>query len=111
MIGDDGETRKTQERSPLSVGRELALILSFPISSVQSCHVAADEVLNQQRRSMTASHASDADGPLSNTVPLGEGIPTKEELLVYYPAKFTWKQLKTFINSGYFYHCVLGRRR
>jgi hypothetical protein len=34
------------------------------------------------------------------TVPLGDGPPTKEELLVYYPAKFTWKQLKTFVNSG-----------
>lgn len=34
------------------------------------------------------------------TVPLGEGPPTKEELLVYYPAKFTWEQLKTFVNSG-----------
>ncbi|KAI0631935.1 hypothetical protein C8Q77DRAFT_1122797 [Trametes polyzona] len=34
------------------------------------------------------------------TVPLGTGPPTREELLVYYPAKFTWKQLKTFVNSG-----------
>ncbi|EPQ51085.1 hypothetical protein GLOTRDRAFT_118126 [Gloeophyllum trabeum ATCC 11539] len=34
------------------------------------------------------------------TVPLGTGPPTREELLVYYPAKFTWHQLKTFINSG-----------
>lgn len=35
------------------------------------------------------------------TVPLGEGPPTREELLVYYPAKFTWDQVKTFVNSGY----------
>ncbi|KAI0763601.1 hypothetical protein BD413DRAFT_581696 [Trametes elegans] len=34
------------------------------------------------------------------TVPLRTGPPTREEMLVYYPAKFTWKQLKTFINSG-----------
>ncbi|KAI0655382.1 hypothetical protein C8Q70DRAFT_923555 [Cubamyces menziesii] len=34
------------------------------------------------------------------TVPLGDGPPTREEMLVYYPAKFTWKQLKTFVNSG-----------
>ncbi|KZT09214.1 uncharacterized protein LAESUDRAFT_722943 [Laetiporus sulphureus 93-53] len=34
------------------------------------------------------------------SVPLGTGPPTREELLVYYPAKFTWTQLKTFINSG-----------
>lgn len=34
------------------------------------------------------------------TVPLGDGPPTKEELLVYYPAKFTWEQLKSFVNSG-----------
>ncbi|KAJ7143512.1 hypothetical protein C8R43DRAFT_1014451 [Mycena crocata] len=33
-------------------------------------------------------------------VPLGSGLPTREELLVHYPAKFTWNELKTFINSG-----------
>ena len=36
-------------------------------------------------------------------VPLREGPPTKEELLAHYPAKFTWTELKTFINSGYCY--------
>jgi hypothetical protein len=54
---------------------------------------------------MTASYALDADGPSPHAVQLGEGLPTKGELLVYYPAKFTWKQLKTFVNSGYF--CIL----
>lgn len=34
------------------------------------------------------------------TVPLGTGLPTREELLVHYPAHFTWKQLKVFVNSG-----------
>lgn len=34
-------------------------------------------------------------------VPLRTGPPTREELLAYYPAKFTWDQLKTFVNSGY----------
>ncbi|KAG5634461.1 hypothetical protein H0H81_001870 [Sphagnurus paluster] len=33
-------------------------------------------------------------------IPLRIGPPTREELLVYYPAKFTWIQLKTFVNSG-----------
>ncbi|KAJ7078669.1 hypothetical protein C8R44DRAFT_723067 [Mycena epipterygia] len=33
-------------------------------------------------------------------VPLGSGLPTREELLVHYPAKFTWLELKTFVNSG-----------
>ena len=33
-------------------------------------------------------------------VPLRAGPPTREELLVHYPAKFTWEQLKTFVNSG-----------
>ena len=37
---------------------------------------------------------------LPEDVPLRTGPPTKEELLVHYPAKFTWKQLKTFVNSG-----------
>jgi hypothetical protein len=67
-----------------------------------------DKVPNQRRRRsprMTANYALDADGPSPHTVQLGEGPPTKEELLVYYPAKFTWKQLKTFVNSGYF--CML----
>ncbi|KAI0754745.1 hypothetical protein C8Q80DRAFT_1216612 [Daedaleopsis nitida] len=34
------------------------------------------------------------------TVPLGTGLPTRVELLVHYPAKFTWHQLKVFVNSG-----------
>lgn len=34
-------------------------------------------------------------------VPVGTGRPTREELLAHYPAKFTWTQLKTFVNSGY----------
>ncbi|KAJ6585328.1 hypothetical protein B0H19DRAFT_418886 [Mycena capillaripes] len=33
-------------------------------------------------------------------VPLRSGPPTREELLVHYPAKFTWNELKTFVNSG-----------
>ena len=33
-------------------------------------------------------------------VPLGKGPPTMDELREYYPPKFTWSQLKTFINSG-----------
>jgi hypothetical protein len=67
-----------------------------------------DKVPNQRRRRsprMTANYALDADGPSPHTVQLGEGPPTKEELLVYYPAKFTWKQVKTFVNSGYI--CML----
>ena len=44
---------------------------------------------------MTASYTVDPDG-----VPLGEDTPMREELLVYYPAKFTWEQIKTFVNSG-----------
>ncbi|KAG6813592.1 hypothetical protein H0H92_009637 [Tricholoma furcatifolium] len=33
-------------------------------------------------------------------VPLRTGPPTKEELAFYYPANFTWTQLRTFVNSG-----------
>lgn len=36
----------------------------------------------------------------AENVPLRSGLPTREELLVHYPGKFTWTQLKTFINSG-----------
>ena len=35
------------------------------------------------------------------SVPLRTGPPTKEELLVHYPARFTWTQLKAFVNSGW----------
>ncbi|KAJ7830266.1 hypothetical protein B0H13DRAFT_2114651 [Mycena leptocephala] len=38
--------------------------------------------------------------PKSVLVPLGSGPPTREELIVHYPAKFTWNELKTFVNSG-----------
>ncbi|XP_006462535.1 hypothetical protein AGABI2DRAFT_193662 [Agaricus bisporus var. bisporus H97] len=41
-----------------------------------------------------------AEQPQTNDVPLRTGLPTREELLVHYPAKFTWNQLKTFVNSG-----------
>ncbi|KAJ7079744.1 hypothetical protein B0H15DRAFT_940699 [Mycena belliarum] len=40
------------------------------------------------------------DGSGPSVVPLGTGLPTRDELLVHYPAKFTWTQLKTFVNSG-----------
>lgn len=33
-------------------------------------------------------------------VPLREGPPTREEMYAHYPARFTWEQLKTFVNSG-----------
>ncbi|KAI0916952.1 hypothetical protein AcW2_007210 [Taiwanofungus camphoratus] len=48
------------------------------------------------------SDASDgrATSLASDKVPLRTGPPTREELLAYYPARFTWSQLKTFINSG-----------
>ncbi|KAH9080391.1 hypothetical protein EDB83DRAFT_2339164 [Lactarius deliciosus] len=49
---------------------------------------------------MTADYPTTLDVLCPQTVPLGEGPPTKEELVVYYPAQFTWKQLKTFVNSG-----------
>jgi len=37
------------------------------------------------------------------TTNVGTGLPTRQELLDYYPAKFTWQDLKAFVNSG----CVL----
>lgn len=53
---------------------------------------------------MTVTAWTDSNGSSNvlspDTVPLGTGPPTREELLVYYPAKFTFQQLKTFINSG-----------
>lgn len=45
--------------------------------------------------SSVALNAISAEG-----APPSLGPPTREELLVHYPAKFTWTQLKTFVNSG-----------
>lgn len=54
------------------------------VTSVSATSVSANEVV-----------------PLNkDNVPLRTGPPTKEELLVHYPAKFTWEQMKTFVNSG-----------
>ncbi|KAI0064092.1 hypothetical protein BV25DRAFT_1906838 [Artomyces pyxidatus] len=47
-----------------------------------------------------ADGSSAPNGHSPESVPLGTGPPTREELLVYYPAKFTWQQLRTFVNSG-----------
>ncbi|OCH85959.1 hypothetical protein OBBRIDRAFT_797657 [Obba rivulosa] len=44
--------------------------------------------------------STSAAPPDPSSVPLGTGPPTREELLAHYPAKFTWQQLKTFVNSG-----------
>ncbi|KAJ3569388.1 hypothetical protein NP233_g5081 [Leucocoprinus birnbaumii] len=52
------------------------------------------EVQALQHQSQNQADLKPAD------VPLRKGPPTKEELLVHYPAKFTWEQLKTFVNSG-----------
>ena len=37
----------------------------------------------------------------ADQIPLRTGPPTKEEILVHYPPKFSWNQLKTFVNSGF----------
>lgn len=103
MIKDAAATR-----TPARTRWDHYLILSYLSSCQLLRHVTGcDRVPNhwQRRRRMTANYALDADGPSPHTVQLGEGPPTKEELLVYYPAKFTWKQLKAFVNSGYF--CML----
>ena len=34
------------------------------------------------------------------TTHIGAGLPTYQELVDHYPAKFTWQELKTFVNSG-----------
>ncbi|KAG8214439.1 hypothetical protein J3R82DRAFT_9462 [Butyriboletus roseoflavus] len=38
--------------------------------------------------------------PSVQKVTIRSGRPTKDELRVHYPARFTWLQLKTFVNSG-----------
>ena len=57
---------------------------------------------------MTASYPPELDDLSLRTVPLSEDTPTKEELLVNYPATFTWGQIKTFVNSGCFFVLYLS---
>ncbi|KAF8195406.1 hypothetical protein BJ912DRAFT_875993 [Pholiota molesta] len=64
-------------------------------SSYQSVLFAESEV-----KVSTTGASSQSSSLTVAEVSLGTGPPTKEELLVHYPAKFTWNQLKTFINSG-----------
>lgn len=40
-------------------------------------------------------------GSAQAQVRLGTGPPTFDELRVFYQPKFTWSQLKLFVNSGY----------
>lgn len=40
------------------------------------------------------------EGKVPATAHVGTGLPTRQELLEHYPAKFTWQELKTFVNSG-----------
>jgi hypothetical protein len=61
------------------------------------CHVTPPtHRFSHSSRRMTFDYPADPQ----HAVPLGEGTPTKEELLVHYPSKFTWEQLRTFVNSG-----------
>jgi len=41
---------------------------------------------------------TEGKGPATTHV--GTGLPTCQELLDHYPAKFTWQELKMFVNSG-----------
>ena len=49
---------------------------------------------------LAAAKALDAAPLTPAAVPLREGPPTRDELLVHYPARFTWTQLKCFVSSG-----------
>ncbi|CAA7262916.1 unnamed protein product [Cyclocybe aegerita] len=55
---------------------------------------------SSQRTSSTMNGNAEGKPLNEETVPLRTGPPTREELLVHYPPKFTWNQLKTFVNSG-----------
>ena len=61
----------------------------------------ADPLEDEMTIDTNAANGLAATTLLPEDVPLRGGPPTREELLVHYPAKFTWTQLKTFVNSGY----------
>ena len=75
----------------------ILLIPSFCSGIVMSGTDKAHEAGPQARTSLQSLSSARSS---TTATPLGTGLPTQEELLVYYPAKFTWKQLKTFVNSG-----------
>ena len=68
------------------------------------CEDAMSSVPQRRRMgSVSSGRASvvksrSGDGRPSNASRTGP--PTREELLVHYPSKFTWTQLKIFVNSG-----------
>ncbi|KAH9936542.1 uncharacterized protein B0H18DRAFT_325908 [Fomitopsis serialis] len=49
---------------------------------------------------MSGTTLTSASNLTPETVPLRSGPPAREELLIHYPPKFTFHQLKTFINAG-----------
>lgn len=53
------------------------------------------------RRSLSQQMTITAESKASATVYIGTGLPTHQELLDHYPAKFTWQELKVFVNSGF----------
>lgn len=72
--------------------------LPLLIEPTRSIRLARDMMgYTKEERSRFLSLEMDNDV----AVPLGTGLPTRAELEAYYPAKFTWHQLKTFVNSGY----------
>ncbi|THH26822.1 hypothetical protein EUX98_g7362 [Antrodiella citrinella] len=87
-------------RSVADYGRPL------PPSCVQHPPGRTSSAFSGDHHDMTFDNLSDTLSTLSPlttkpaNVPLLTGPPTKEELLAHYPAKFTWAQLKTFVNSG-----------
>lgn len=74
---------------------------------IQSLMHAAKRTLNSSNRprniaamvKLSTTDRAPAD-TFIEAVPLGTGPPTHEELVAYYPAQFTWDQLRAFLVSG-----------
>ena len=90
-----GNGRSARERAML----DSDMIYCDPDSG--SCFVyPPDDDMAIESVSRPTDTASSEPPLNAENIPLRTGPPTREELLVHYPAKFTWEQLKTFVNSG-----------
>ncbi|TFY83877.1 hypothetical protein EWM64_g130 [Hericium alpestre] len=69
-----------------------------PLLDTSNPKLEEDYSITYQMTVVSQGTSSGNSSPANVT--LGYGPPTHEELLSHYPAKFTWEQLKTFVNSG-----------
>lgn len=92
-------TRGTECRVRVYLG-DFPILMNFCDFDLGCCFVSSLDTMAIDNAQDLRPDVPSLASTVANVSPL-RGRPTKEELLVHYPAKFTWSQLKTFINSGW----------